>query len=353
MDYDEAVARIYEHLENDQPEKAVMACLRVARAAKDYLNAAIFLRELYPDKNEVVRALYDDIAPLNKEGQKFVFEKSLERWLELHVIESITPAADRHKRDGDKRNVLKVAVGELAGELDQLERAIADTALPPGMGEFDTAAFTDRFVVEKAAIRLHIKALHTLKSRLKARCLNYAIQIERQLGLHRKNQGFLESAQNEVNNFFKARSEGVFNRLQKAAQLATSDDPENSALLLTEVRRALKGAADYFYPPVAEKVVCADGVARLLGAEQYLNRLHQFLAERVGRSTSKELLQAELDYLTSFLRRLNDMASKGVHTDVTLAEAKQGLIGLYLFLFNLCQHLPGETSFGESKPANA
>jgi hypothetical protein len=33
------------------------------------------------------------------------------------------------------------------------------------------------------------------------------------------------------------------------------------------------------------------------------------------------------------------MASKDVHAPVTLAEAKQGLVGLYFFLFNVCQHL--------------
>jgi hypothetical protein len=46
-----------------------------------------------------------------------------------------------------------------------------------------------------------------------------------------------------------------------------------------------------------------------------------------------------MDHLTSFIRQLNDMASKGVHASVTFAEAKQGLIGLYFFLFNVSQHL--------------
>jgi len=57
MDFEKGIARIHEHLEDDRIESAVMACLRVARAAKDHMHSAIFLRELYPDKNEVVRAL--------------------------------------------------------------------------------------------------------------------------------------------------------------------------------------------------------------------------------------------------------------------------------------------------------
>lgn len=339
MDFDKAVARIYEHLEEDRVESAVMGCLRIARGMKDYVYAAIFLRELYPEKHEVLRALYDEIAPLKDEAKDYVLRYSGERWLELHTVENFTLEEDRRKPKGERRNVLMVSAGELDTEILQWERAITDLTLPPGMDQFDLAAFTDRFTHEKVHMRMRIKAVQSIKARLKTRCLNYAIQIERQIGLQRKSQGFLEGAQNDVNNYFKVRSEDVFMKLQKATQLALSGDTEDCALLLTEVRRAMKSAADYFYPAVASKVLCADGVERAMGDDQYLNRLHQFVADQVKQSTSKEMLQTELDYLTAFIRRLNEMASKGVHGAVTFAEAKQGLIGLYFFLFNLCQHL--------------
>jgi len=46
MDYNAALAEVYEHLNADDVENAVMSCLRIARSANDYLNAAVFLREL-------------------------------------------------------------------------------------------------------------------------------------------------------------------------------------------------------------------------------------------------------------------------------------------------------------------
>ena len=338
MDYDKALTRIYEYLEEDEVEKAVMGCLRVARSAKDFINTAIFMRELYPDRKEVSRVLFDDTAHLTKEAYNFIRKTSLERWLEAHTLDFGFPD-DEDADSGNKRNVLRIAVGEIDPELDQWERAIADLTLPPGMEPFDAAAFTDRFIREKANIRLRIKALQTIKVRLKTRCLNYAIQIERQLASQRQSQGFLEDVQNEVNNFFKARSDDVFLKLQKSAQLSASADPEDASLLLTEVRRTLKAVADHFYPPVAGKVTCSDGVERTLGEEQYLNRLQEFVGARLAQSTAKDLLRAELDYLAVFIRRLNEMASKGVHASATLAESKQGLVGLYFFLFNVCQHL--------------
>jgi hypothetical protein len=339
LEYRKVIESIYEHLEQDRVESAVMACLRVARAVKDSLNAAIFLRELYPNKTEVARVLYEEVSSLNEEARKFIFEKSLDRWLDLHTVEMWTSEEDSNKPAGDRRNVLMVAAGELQPELDQWERAIGDLTLPSGMGEFDTAAFTDQFITQKVQMRIRIRAIQTIKTRLKTRCLNYAIEMEHQLDDQVKSQAFLESVQNDVNNYFKGRCDDVFNKLRKATQLTTSKDAEDSALLLTEVRRAMKAAADHFYPPVSGMTLCADGKERLLGEEQFLNRLHEFLARQINRSTSQELLQQEIEHLAAFLRRLNDMASKGVHADVTFTEAKQGLIGLYFFLFNLIQHL--------------
>lgn len=347
MDYAGAVARIYEHLEKDQVEKAVMGCLRLARATKDYLNAAIFLRELYPDRKEVARVLLDDTAHLKQEAQRFILQTSAERWLEAHTLDiDFDFSGDEQVDEGDKRNVLKIGAGEIDPELEQWERAIADMTLPPGMQPFDTAAFTDRFVNQKAMIRLRIKALQTIKARMKARCLNYVIQMERQLSSQKQAQGFLESVQNEVNNFFKARSDDVYSKLQKATQLAASSDLEDASLLLTEVRRAMKAVADYFWPPMTGKVICSDGEAHLMGGDQYMNRLQEFLATKLPRSTSTQLLQAELDHLVSFIRRLNDAASKGAHAAVTIAESRQGLVGLYFFLFNVCQHLSGNDQAG-------
>jgi len=203
MDYDKALAQLYQNLEEDHTEKAVMACLGIARSAKDYLNSAVLMRELYPNKQEVARMLYDDTSHLNPETRQFLYNESLERWLQLHTLDFNfldDPEKDDHR-------VLLIAVGELDAELDQLERWIADTVVPTGIHPFGAAALADQFNRQKGTMRLRIKALHIIKSRIKARCLNYAIQIERQLDLQRKNQGFLDLVQNDVNNFFKARSE--------------------------------------------------------------------------------------------------------------------------------------------------
>lgn len=221
---------------------------------------------------------------------------------------------------------------------------IRDLTVPPGMGEFDTAAFTDRYDSQKAQLRLRINAILTIKDRIKTRCLNYAIRIERQLQAQQKSISFLGQIQNDVHNYFATHSEDVYNKLQKAAQLIDNNDPEDLSLLLTQVRRAIKSSADFFYPPSPEPVKCADGAIRDLGDEQYLNRLNEFLTSAFEKSSSRDLLKAELEQLAVFARRLNDVASKGVHAAVSGNEAKQGLLGLYMFLYNVCSRIQAKDS---------
>jgi hypothetical protein len=87
VDYERALARIYENLDDDHVEKATMGCLRIARATKDIVNAATFARELCSDKREAVNLLYDDLSQLNQNARTLVGDTSGRRWLETHTLD--------------------------------------------------------------------------------------------------------------------------------------------------------------------------------------------------------------------------------------------------------------------------
>src|SRR6202790_1035325 len=76
---------------------------------------------------------------------------------------------------------------------------------------------------------VHHKLEELLDQYLKATGLE---QLERQLDFQQQSQRFLDRVQNDVNNFFKARSDDVYVKLQKAAELAASRDLEDASLLL-------------------------------------------------------------------------------------------------------------------------
>ena len=192
MDCAIIIERVYEHIENGHIDKAAMGCLRIARHLKDYLYTAIFLREIYPNNKELIRILYDDMSHLKDEAKRFVYDRSHDYWLESHTLD-YSLATD----EGEERNILKIGAGDLDSELEQLKRSIQDLAITPGMGEYDTAAFTDRYNNQKAQMRLRISAIQTIKERIKTRCLNYAIGVERQLETPRKTQSSLKQAKNK------------------------------------------------------------------------------------------------------------------------------------------------------------
>jgi hypothetical protein len=225
MDYAALIARVFEDLEDDRLEKAVMGCLRLARHTQDYFNATIFLNELCFDPEHARRVFREDTVKLNGEARKLLWQRARDVWLAGRTL----PYALNN--DDEQEEAVTLGAGELDSAIAELERSIQDLAVPPGMGEFDTAAFTDRHARQKAALRLEIRAFQTTRARVKARCLSYAIGLEKQLQAQRKPELFLHKVQTEVNNYFNARSEDVYTKLYKAAQLADSNDRELSASL--------------------------------------------------------------------------------------------------------------------------
>jgi len=60
----ELLSRIFDHVENGDVDKAVRASLRLSRQIGDYINTALFLRDLIDDTSEIFRVLSDDTSHL-------------------------------------------------------------------------------------------------------------------------------------------------------------------------------------------------------------------------------------------------------------------------------------------------
>lgn len=329
MENQEIIDRIHGHVESGEIDKAVLACFRLAKKVGDTFNVIMFLRELRPDTHQLQMSFFQEAQHLNEDARNQLWRDTQTRWIEERTLNcSLDP-------DDEDNKVLVWGVGQLKREIEQTEKSIEDLRLPEGMGEFDTAAFTDRYQNLREQLRLKIQSYSIILERIRARCLYYASRIEGQLEAECKTSSVVSSLQNDVHNFYASRSEAVYQSLRKAATLISSTDVEDHALLLTSIRRAMKAAADFHYPPVTDSVVCSDGQSRILGEEQYLNRLQEFCVQQFSKGASTKLLQAEAEVFSLFIRRLHEVTSKGVHAEVSRTEARQGLIGAYMFLSNL------------------
>lgn len=332
----ELVERVHQHVEAGEVDKAVVVCLRLARLINDTANVVMFLRELHPDVPQLRSAIRDETQHLSEATRQQLWSWTLERWIEERTVSQVLSPDDAN------RNVLGIGVGELRHEVDNMEKCIEDLRLPPGLDGYDAAAFTDRNVHVIGGMRLKIRACNEVAERIRTRCLYYAVRVEGQLKAEAHTADLVGAVQRDVHNFYADRCEPVFQSLRKASSLLGSTNPEDHALLLTSVRRAVKGAADYHYPATLEPVVCADGRTRELNDDQYLNRLHEFCIQRFRRGRASDLLSAEFELLAAFVRRLNDVASKGVHAQVSPQEARQGLLGVYVFLSNVIARLTAD-----------
>lgn len=339
MDYRAAVDRIYSQVEHDEVGNAVLTCLRVARHMKDCYSTAIFLRESSKDKKDPIRILMEDFEDMPTENVKYFWDKSFEDWLREHDLGFNISKNE----DGEDRTVLSITSGEIDSEIRNLEESLEQNRVPVGMTPIDTAYFEDETRQLRAFFAINLRAVRILRDRIKTRCFNYAVRIEKQLRIQHESESFLAETQRVVNNYFSAMSPEVLAKLQRASELVLSNNPEDHALSLTVVRRTVELIADHFYPPAEEPVICSDGKKRHLGEKEYLNRLQEYLGSSFSNSSSNELLKREFDCLATFVRRLNDLASKGVHSEVSSLEARQGIMGLYMFLHNLISKLQNKT----------
>ena len=69
--------------------------------------------------------------------------------------------------------------------------------------------------------------------------------------------------------------------------------------------------------------------------DKYRNRLWQYMSERKVASSSRQLIQATVEEVGNRIDLLNDMASKGVHAEVTPAEVDQCVLQTYLLAGDL------------------
>jgi hypothetical protein len=78
-----------------------------------------------------------------------------------------------------------------------------------------------------------------------------------------------------------------------------------------------------------------DGIVRRMDDDHYRNRLTTWVHERKGRSTHADLLASNLVSLGTRLKSLDDLASKGVHADLSRAEVESCVSWVYMLAADL------------------
>lgn len=304
---------------------------RVARLRGD-LEAVYWLSyELHPTghklshgpiQREVLRHLSTDEASR-------LHERTLEKFLEGRGV--LTLDLDGHPDPEPK--VTGLSVAELEVQIGSLGRQAQEVGYDQEEMAYGSAVGLERTIRRQA--RWAETENRKVLTRILTRVHDWLSATEAELLMGRGHASIVQRNHEFVERELATVAPEAMVQLRNAGVFAMGSDPERWSLAGTSCRRALKSVADALYPPRAEPIVGADGRTRELNDPKWVNRLWQFIAERVSGEGAKATFRADLDALGATVESLNAVSSKGVHAELDSSEADLCVTRTYLLVGDL------------------
>ena len=130
-----------------------------------------------------------------------------------------------------------------------------------------------------------------------------------------------------------------------AFKSVSSNKEEEWSQALTTCRRLIEALADQLYPATDDK-----SGGRVLGQTQYVNRIWAFMDSSIESKSNKDLAKAHVDFLGSWLEKINKLSNKGVHAELGQLEATKAVFHTYLVIADILEYL--EERKGSSEKPN-
>ena len=235
-------------------------------------------------------------------------------------------------RDG-KKVVMAHGIAELEAQTDAM-RAIYDNPVTPGMTPLDTGMAAIQRDKAQATLAPALLQQRTVLERIKDAAYAFLLDVEAELLAGQALPDVLAEGRAFVEAQLAVRAPAALEALSAAQDRLALGDAEAMSHAATSCRRAIKSLADALYPPGAP-VADGNGVLRTMDDEHYRNRLTQYVRQTQGRSTHADLLASNLGSLGSRFKSLDDLASKGVHSNLSMAEADSCVTWTYMLAADL------------------
>lgn len=298
--------------------------LRIARLRNDW-EAAYWLQmelEGVSDKNAFKRRI-GEVAPyFSREALHRLHRNAVESSLSSRTITIVN-----HNGEVDEDQVTGLGIQEIEENVLLLSRS--EDPLPDNLHPYDAAYFSDqRHKSRNFQQNIEVEQRKVL-ARITQRVHSYLSQVERQIVLGQLQSDVFEDNRRYVDERLKKFAPEILDQLHIAYRRTREGSVEARSHALTSCRRALKSLADRLYPPSNTPVKGADGKERILNDSAYVARLWQFISESNAGSTSKKMLSEDIERIGKQIDRLNDLAGKGVHAEVTEFEVNMCVLGMY------------------------
>lgn len=304
---------------------AMRRAIRIARMRSDWEAVYWLSVELEPigDKEARQRRVAEVAPHFTKEEMNALHHRAVEQTIASRTL-GIIDESGRPQND----KITSLSAPELEALLT-IHASIRPEALPANLLPRDAAALSEARRTASERRTFDFTEMTKVLVRLTQRTHAYLSRVEQQLFRGYLQADFVEHNRRFVEGRLAVICPEALEQLRSAHVRAAEDTPEARSHSLTSCRRALKSLADRLYPARKEPVRGTDGKERILDDSKFVNRLWQFIADSAANSTSGQLLQGEVEQLGATVERLNELASKGVHAEVTAFDVNACLASLY------------------------
>lgn len=278
----------------------------------------------------------------NQMKHKFPYEQYKELsilYSKLWIDERTLSQIFRNGRMVATDNVCPDGIYELESRLESIQRSFNGLISTQGMHPLDVYSAEH----DNAKARVFLNASYTqfeaITLKIRRRVVDYIADCERQVlygntmsNYYDENRRWVQSKLGTYNPSFNEYFASIETHIKTGNQVDFQE-------ALLDIRRILLSFADIVCKANDEEVLCSDGKKRKLTRDRYMNRISYALFEKKGKHAFTEMLNQNLDDLSARISRVNELACKGVHDDISPMEAKQCVIQMYALLGDLIRVL--------------
>lgn len=182
-----------------------------------------------------------------------------------------------------------------------------------------------------SACSITLNRLSGIRSRVLARLHSFVASIYYEKQFESLAESIFERYKSDVDSLIAEHCGDVLQKIPSVMERLADGDAESISQALTTCRRIIDSFADSVFPPRSGTYEI-EGNQISLDAGKHQNRLNAFVADRVSSASRRQKVRQNLT-------NLYGRASGGVHSDVSVDEARALFLNTYLFLGELL-HLP-------------
>lgn len=254
--------------------------------------------------------------------------------------------ADNHGRGylndkGERKVFLKLA-SELEGEIYSSKKAINNfsTSGASVAGEWSGIAMsklTSTVSISTGSLLRKITYCEKTLAILKGNYYDYALRINIELHFGNVATDIFSKYREEVENGFSDLSSETILKLQAIEDKINSNNPEMYSQALTTCRRLFETTAkelfDRYFPNYQKTMYkTKSGKEINISGNHYRNKISVVIEYLQEKSVKKTLVGSSILYLLDWIENLSNMQSKGVHSEITKADATKCIIHTYICL---------------------